>query len=78
MSGEDLSTTICMDFFTDATQQARERLMSAGYFLDVSETPEQICIKYFNVAKRRISARPRAILLSREFLCPPAFQTGLE
>jgi hypothetical protein len=75
--GERMSEPVIeLDFFRDLIQQARERLVSGGYLVDLSETPEQICVRYFNTAKRRIAAQPRTVLLSKEFTCPAELQIG--
>jgi hypothetical protein len=78
MDNEDIRTTISMDFLGDYARQACEQLRLAGYRADLGEKPRQIFVKYFNVAKRRISVKPRRFLKSKEFQCPAKHQTGLD
>ena len=67
-----------MNFFADVVEQARARLVEAGYAVGKSETPEEICVKYFNVAKRRVRPQPRKVMLSKEFDCPPDRSAGFD
>jgi hypothetical protein len=67
-----------MDFFADVVGQARSRLQQAGYAVNVSENAEEVCIKYFNIAKRRVQPQPRRIVFSQEFTCPANLQPGLD
>lgn len=67
-----------MNFFADVIEQARARLTEAGYTVGASESPEEICIKYFNVAKRRVRTQPRSVILSKEFDCPTDLLPGLD
>lgn len=59
-----------MDFFNDFSVHARACLTAGGYQISASEAPEQICMKYFNVHERRISVRPRKVLVSNTLQCP--------
>lgn len=69
---------ILMDFHSDLAQLARERLLTAGYQIDLSEKPETTIMKFLNVAKHRIAPKPRNVLISKEFSCPPALQAGVD
>jgi|GEM_PF-1305928 hypothetical protein len=76
----DLSAEIAvsMDFHADWIALLRESLVSIGY-PSVSEEDElSVCCMYFNATRRRIVPRPRRILISREFSCPPDYLPGLQ
>src|SRR5215469_10284303 len=65
-----------MDFFNDLTDIMGRELEAAGYHLAGSETPDEICLRYQRVARRRVSQAKRRVLISREFACPPDCQDG--
>jgi hypothetical protein len=67
-----------MDFFADLSEMFRDALISAGYAVGGTETPEEICRTYHRVDRRRIRPSIRQVLLSREFRCPPAYQAGFD
>jgi hypothetical protein len=68
---------ISIDFNGDWAQILRDRLTAAGYSLDPGDSPDSVCVKYFNVLKRRISQLPRAVVVSAEFTCPPQHAAGV-
>jgi|SRR5579862_2638418 len=72
-----VTPTIEMDFFSDFSAHAHAYLTAGGYQISASEAPEQICMKYFNVHKRRISVRPRKVLVSKDLQCPLDVRPGL-
>src|SRR6476469_10058438 len=65
-----------MDFFSDVAEMLREALISAGYVLTGTETPDEICRTYHRIERRRIQPFIRKVLLSGEFSCPPEYQSG--
>jgi len=70
--------TAIMDFFADYGQEAQRWLDGAGYRVRPPETVEDAIVKYLNAAKRRISARPRTVLLSNEFQIPLGYEQSVK
>jgi hypothetical protein len=66
------------DFFRDLARIAAPRLSIKGYKLTGGETPDQLLIKYFNVARRRIARQPRKVFVAPECCCPPTYQAALD
>lgn len=73
----NVDPAIIMNFHSDLAEFAREQLVTAGYKTDLSEKPEATIMKFLNVAKRRIAPKPRKVLISKEFSCPPALKAGV-
>jgi len=68
---------VIVDFYSDWIQMLRKELLAEGYAVDASENPFEVCKKYFNVQKRRITKKPRKVLISREFKCPLEYQAAV-
>lgn len=69
---------ISMDFYGDWIALLRESLENKGYCVGQTDEDFKVCCLYFNAAKRKIAPRPRRILISREFSCPPDHLPGLQ
>ncbi len=67
-----------MDFYKDWIEIFKQELQAEGYQIDPDESLNDICERYFNVRKRKVAARPRKVLVSKEFTCPPEYQNGLD
>lgn len=67
-----------LDFLKDWAELMRRRLLASRYEVPETETPDQVCIKYFNVLRRCISVKPRMVHVSREFRCPSVHQHGID
>lgn len=73
----DLSLTI--NFQQDWVEILCQKLAERGYSKDSSQhDSDALCIQYFNVLKRQIDAKPRKILVSKEFSCPKQYRTGIK
>lgn len=59
---------ILVDFKRDWTEISLQKLQSWGYSIDSRWGPEEICIRYLNVLKRKISQTPRKVELSADFI----------
>ncbi len=68
---------ISIDLSVDWAQILRNRLTAVGYSVDAGDSPDFVCVKYFNVLKRRISQLPRAVVVSAEFSCPTQHAAGV-
>jgi hypothetical protein len=68
---------VIVDFYGDWIQMLREKLVAESYTVDANESPFEVCKKYFNVQKRKITRKPRKVLISREFKCPPEYQAAV-
>lgn len=66
------------DFYADWAELLRRALGRLGYSIGAGESAESVCRQYFNVLKRRIELRPREVLRSQGFTCPPQFTTALD
>lgn len=69
--------TIEIDLLKDWTNILKNQLESQGYDTD-GLSDEKIGILYFSSQMRLISTKPRNVLISKEFNCPPELQDGLE
>jgi hypothetical protein len=67
-----------MDFHSDWTAMLKKAIQSFGYVVAPNLDDRDISITYFNLQRRRISSRPRKLLISKEFSCPPVNSAGLE
>lgn len=70
-------TGISIDLNGDWAQILRNRLTAAGYSVNPFDSPDSVCVKYFNVLKRRISQLPRTVVVSAQFTCPPQHAAGV-
>jgi hypothetical protein len=68
---------VIVDFYSDWIQVLREKLLAEGYTVDANESHFEVCKKYFNVQKRKITRKPRKVLIPREFKCSPEYQAAV-
>ncbi|MFZ0889349.1 MAG: hypothetical protein WA005_12915 [Candidatus Binataceae bacterium] len=68
---------ITANFLADWCEMQRTELVSMGYTLKPSETPEAISLAFYNVQRRVIPLRVRTIFQSRELTCPYKHRAGL-
>ncbi|WLH62065.1 hypothetical protein [Pseudomonas sp. FP2300] len=64
-----------MDFKADWHDMLKE-IMGAKWGLDTKGITEDVPVHYFNAAQRRIPVKPRALLVSDVFHCPPEHLLG--
>lgn len=55
----------------------RKTLESWGYSLPATIDPHDLGIKYFNLLHRKVPPKPRTVLFSKEFSCPPMYKKRL-
>lgn len=67
-----------MDLYGDWISFLKSRLQEMKCSINKTHIPGQVSLGYFNLLKRRILPRPRQIMISKEFSCPPEHQKGLE
>ncbi|MHC8289495.1 hypothetical protein ACYZUD_22310 [Pseudomonas sp. XS1P51] len=66
---------LIMDFKADWHDTLKE-IMSNEWGMDTTGLTKDVPVHYFNAAQRRISARPRTLLVSDTFQCPAEHQAG--
>ena len=66
---------LIMDFKADWHVTLKE-IMSKEWGMDASSLTKDIPVHYFNAAQRRISVKPRTLLISDTFQCPKQLQAG--
>lgn len=66
---------LIMDFKADWHDTLKE-IMSKEWGMDTTGLTTDVPVHYFNAAQRRISARPRTLLVSDTFECPAEHQAG--
>jgi hypothetical protein len=66
------------NFYLDWINYLKEELHKIGHTVGLNQTPEEISLKYFNFLWRSIPAKPRNVLISKEFSCPLEHQAGLD
>lgn len=66
---------LIMDFKADWHDTLKE-IMSNEWGMDTTRLTTDVPVHYFNAAQRRISARPRTLLVSDTFRCPAEHQAG--
>lgn len=66
---------LIMDFKADWHDTLKE-IMSKEWGMDTTGLTTDVPVHYFNAAQRRISARPRTLLVSDTFRCPVEHQAG--
>lgn len=66
-----------IDLYSDWTAQVLLELKRLGYTVPPGTDSREVALLYFNALFRRIPQKPRKILKSHEFQCPPNLQTGL-
>jgi hypothetical protein len=69
---------VLADFFSDVAAIVGAELTAAGYSGGSSGTAEEVVRRYRNVARRRISAKPRTVLAAKELQCPPSEEAGFQ
>jgi len=62
-SDNEISINLLQDF----AEILRSRLRTSGYSVLASDSPEEVCFKYFNALRRRIDPHPRVVLMSKGF-----------
>lgn len=67
-----------MDFRSDWTSILKKRIQVSGYNVESTWDDSTISDVYFNLVRRLIEPKPRKVVQSREFKCPPEFVRGLE
>lgn len=72
------SPEVTFDFYTDWIQMLRGELQAEGYQVSPAENSFDVCKKYFNAQKRRISNQTRTVLVSKEFTCPPEYEVAVD
>lgn len=70
--------TLKLDFYGDWIEFIRVELQSAGFPPATSDTPDQVCHRYFNLRLRNIESRPRTVLRSKALAVPKGLETGVE
>jgi len=56
----------------------RDEPRADGYKVSADEDPLEACNKYFSVQRRKISRKPREVLLAKEFTWPPEYQAAVD
>lgn len=72
---EGASMKLIMDFKADWHDTLKE-IMSKEWGMDTTGLTTDVPVHYFNAAQRRISAKPRTLLVSDTFQCPAEHQAG--
>ncbi|MHB2025136.1 MAG: hypothetical protein ACYCPQ_00650 [Elusimicrobiota bacterium] len=67
-----------IDLYADWINMQRSSLHAMGYAVDPKDDGLEVSVKHFNVLKRKVVARPRTILQSKEFNCPSDLQTAID
>lgn len=70
--------TINTNFIFDFVKYCQKELTRLGINFPLNVTHEETIRVYYNVLFKLISATPRNILVSTEFVCPPAYISGLK
>lgn len=70
--------TVRADFETDWTAALRAELALLGYAVPPTDSARDLAIKLCNAKKRRVSASPRAVHVSRELNVPSGYEAGYE
>ena len=64
------SPIVVADFFGDVAGILGNELAAAGYPSTLSTKTDEVVIRYCNVRRRRIGAKPRTVLIAKELQCP--------
>jgi hypothetical protein len=79
MDAKSNELNLTINFQQDWVEILRQKLVERGYSIDSSQhDSDALCIQYFNVLKRQIDAKPREILVSKEFSCPEQYRKGIK
>jgi hypothetical protein len=62
---------IFIDLHTDWANILRSQLAERGFSVPANSNNDDVCIMYFNLLKRSVKEKPRKVLESTEFFCPP-------
>lgn len=74
MNAESTQSDITIDFQRDWAEILCQKLAEEGYSTDSNQLDsDKLCIQYFNLLKRRIDAKPREVLASKEFTYPKKY-----
>lgn len=79
-NGGNTGVKIELDFRSDWISILKKRIPTLGFGYAVNQDWDDSTISdvYFNLARRLIEPKPRKVVQSREFKCPPEFVRGLE
>lgn len=77
MSVENSNLDLRIDFKNDWAEILRQKMIEIGYSIDPKWDATDLCLKYFNVVRRRIEPKPRRVLVSQEFVCPNDHLAGI-
>ncbi len=79
MDAESTELSLTINFQQDWIEILCQKLAERGYSIDSSQHDSGVlCIQYFNVLKRQIDAKPRKVLVSKEFSCPKQYKSGIK
>jgi hypothetical protein len=62
---------ISINLLRDFAEILRSRLTTAGYSVSASDSPDEVCFKYFNAVRRRIDPHPRIVLIAKDLIFEP-------
>lgn len=62
----------------DWIEYLQDQLVEAGFKIPIETKNEDISFWYFNYIRRLVNPRPRNVLFSQEFNCPPELKSGLD
>lgn len=66
------------DFYADWIEILRQHLLAAGYAVPLGDKPESVCIRYFNLGRRLLPARPREVHEADTLSRPPVHAPALQ
>ena len=67
-----------VDLYADWVKYMRHELLESGHAIEVDASGLEICKIFFNLRWRRVTPKPRRVLISEEFHCPSEQTEGLE
>lgn len=65
-----------IDLTSDWTEYLRSEIVAAGYSASAADSLDELSYKFFNIGKRRVPDRRRAVHESRHLQCPQEHQLG--
>lgn len=65
-----------IDLSKDWIDYLCNEISAAGYSSEVADSPDELSYKFFNIRKRRVPARTRAVHESSKLSCPQEHQSG--
>jgi len=69
---------ITIDLLADWCEMLKAELARRGYVLHESAAPEDISLAFYNLQRRLVPPRQRAVFMSRELGCPYEHRVGLD